>query len=294
MPCAHPIPAVKRKYGGRVILGAPVRNFVRDGRADEVLAGASLLLPCGSCVGCQLSRARSWAIRCSLELQQHLSASFVTLTYEDRYLPPTLQRQHLSAWVKRLRSRLDHPFRFFGCGEYGEKRGRPHYHAILFSASVDEVMFHRSAWRFGFVSADSVNPARISYVAGYCAKKVGPQAAEAEAVDYATGELYTFQPPFVQMSRGGRLRDGRRAFGIGGHVREHWRSWRSFALHSGAQVPVPRYLHASWREHASESEKADLERERLESRMALTIRELDASEAIAKARVRSQSERSKL
>ncbi|AXH77355.1 MAG: replication initiator protein [Microviridae sp.] len=253
--------------------------------ADLLLAEAPFLLPCGSCVGCQISRAREWAIRCSLELQLHPVASFVTLTYAEKYVPPTLSRGpdgHLSRFVRYLRRDVG-KFRFFGCGEYGDQGGRPHYHAILFGTADREAA--QAAWSKGFVTMSEVTPERISYTAGYCAKKLGFFRPKGEEVHFETGEVYVHQPPFLQMSR---------RPGIAGDFRVHWRSWRSSAIWQQRRFPVPRFLHSSWKEHASVSELAALELEKVESRMVPTVRELDAHRDIALSRMRLKSERSVL
>lgn len=288
MPCVHPIPAhrpvslVEGAGSKRVVIGTPVRSFSYD-RMQDVLESAELLLPCGSCVGCQISRAREWAIRCTLEQQFHPVVSFVTLTYADRYVPPTLSRDHLSLFFRYLRRKVG-KVRFFACGEYGEQRQRPHYHALLFGSS-DREAFEVAWGRKGFVTAEPVTPARISYTAGYCAKKLGFFRPKGEEVDFATGEVYTHQPPFLQMSR---------RPGIAGDFRKHWRSWRSSAVWQGRPFPVPRFLHASYKENASESELATLELEKLERSLKPTVRELYASEDIAHSRLRLRSERSQL
>ena len=69
-------------------------------------------------------------------MQLHHKAVFTTLTYSNEHLPPTLDRKHLGGFVKRLRDRLarsepGRTIRFFGCGEYGTRTKRPHYHALL-------------------------------------------------------------------------------------------------------------------------------------------------------------------
>lgn len=285
VPCVYPIPAWRPKspVSGekRVLIGTPVREF-DEVRGQEALVAAELLLPCGSCVGCQISRAREWAIRCSLELQLHSVASFVTLTYSERHVPPTLSRSHLSHFVRYMRRKVG-SFRFFGCGEYGELRERPHYHAILFG-TADEAAAEQS-WGKGFVTMSEVTPERVSYVAGYCAKKLGFFRPKGEEVDYTTGEIYEHQPPFLQMSRNP---------GIAGEFKKFARSWRKTAIWQGREFPVPRFLHASWQESASDQEKAALELERQESRGVPTVRELLASEDIASARIRLKSERAQL
>lgn len=277
MPCMHPIPA-RWQDGGkpRLMAERDVREFCDE--ADDVLQFKSwLFLPCGTCVGCQLSRAREWAIRLALENQEHLVSSFVTLTFAERYVPPTLSRPEYAGFIRSLRKLLPpRSVRHFGCGEYGDTTWRPHYHAILFGTRDREVI--ERAWGKGFATVAPVNPARMAYVAGYCAKKVGwaKDLDGEERVDRETGEVYKYQSPFIQMSR---------RPGIGGAARRHWKSWRSSAIWSGQKVAAPRFLHRSWEEHASESEKAALELERIEKRGFLTVRELDAQELIAKRRV---------
>jgi hypothetical protein len=94
-------------------------------------------LPCGQCIGCRLAHSRDWATRCVHEAHMHDHNCFITLTYSPENLPEggTLVRKHFTDFMKRLRKALavdDISIRFFGCGEYGSKLERPHYHAIIF------------------------------------------------------------------------------------------------------------------------------------------------------------------
>lgn len=248
----------------------------------EPLASGStfMRLPCGGCIGCRLARAREWALRCTLELGSHESTRWCTLTYDEATLPPTLSKRDLSGFVKRVRARGER-VRFFACGEYGERTFRPHYHAILFGLRSEDSV--TASWRKGFARVDPVSPAAISYVAGYCAKKVGWKLESGERVDVETGEVYEYQAPFLLMSR---------RPGIGSAARDFRASWRRFAVHAGSPMPVPRYLHASWLEAASdldvfllESEKRadallrDSSRERLEAGKLLAMSRLNLSAA---------------
>lgn len=216
-----------------------------------------LQLPCGSCIGCRMDRARDWAIRCSLELQAHDAACFATLTYNERYCPPSLVKRDLSAWVKRVQRKLrdERDIRFFGCGEYGEQNGRPHYHAIVYG-TADHPSLH-DAWTKGFVKVDDqIGPGAIAYVAGYATKKQLFREKPHRRTDPETGEEYLYQPPFILMSR---------RPGIGSHAREHWRSWRDSAIWHGEKVPVPRYLHEAWKAQASEAQLEKLKEEKKEN-----------------------------
>lgn len=236
-----------------------------------------------------MSRAREWAVRCTLEWQRHERAAFVTLTYRDQHLPPTLRKDHLSGWLKRLRARLDPVrIRFFACGEYGERTHRPHYHALVFG--VQDTPHFRAAWPYGDrVWADPVTQGRINYVCGYVQKKFGTKEDFEERVDPETGEIYTYQPPFHLMSRGGRG-----GVGIGGHAREHWRSWRKTAIHKGREVPVPRYLHQAWLANATETQIHQLKQEKLSTAVTLTRYSLQAAEKIAESRLNLHSSKRSL
>lgn len=237
--------------------------------------GTFLRLPCGGCVGCRMARAREWALRCTLELREHDSSRWCTLTYDDSHLPPTLVKRDLSGFIKRMRARGER-LRFFGCGEYGERTHRPHYHAILFGLREESRV--QACWPFGFARVDPLTPAAISYVAGYCAKKVGWKLESGERVDYKTGEVFEYQAPFLLMSR---------RPGIGAAARSFSASWRRFAVHAGSPMPVPRYLHASWAASASDLDIFLLESEK---RTEALLRDsskarLEAGEALAVSRL---------
>lgn len=275
MACFHPLRAWRDAQGK-----TSLRREMKD--------STQLQLPCGGCLGCRQDKARGWALRCHLELEQHRHAVFTTLTYDDAHLPPTLQRRDLQLFLKRLRkgtrgSRI----RFFASGEYGEERHRPHYHALLYGISELEADRVDAAWQKGFTKTVAVTPAAIAYVAGYCSKKLGWRMAREERVWPETGEVYTWEPPFIQMSR---------RPGIGGHARQWPQSWRSYAVHGGHRIPVPRFLHESWKATAGPDEIARLEMEREKERLLRdTSKERrEAAELIAIARQRLKGSRRRL
>lgn len=213
-------------------------------------------------MGCREQKAKAWAIRCQLEMQDHGKAAFSTLTYTPKKRPVTLQKRHLQLFLKRLRKTLARQkptrhIRFFAAGEYGERTKLPHYHAIIYGASTDDKETIQKAWGMGHVDTANATPASIAYVAGYSAKKYGEnREAQTERVDPETGEVYTYQPPFLQMSR---------RPGIGATAKKKYRdSWRSFAIMNGVKYPVPRYFHEHWKDTATDKEKEHLENEKHE------------------------------
>lgn len=133
----------------------------------------------------------------------HEANCFVTLTYDDEHLPEdhSLDVKHWQDFAKRLRHHVG-PFRYLHAGEYGDLRGRPHYHACLFG-----VDFHgeRELWRYsggnplyvsprlqriwkhGFATIGALTFESAAYVARYCLKKINGKDADEHYTDKSTG-----------------------------------------------------------------------------------------------------------
>ena len=236
MPCYHPIPAWRSATQVRLHKALP--------------DSTPLHVPCGTCIGCRATRAQHWALRCQLEAQQHPHTSVATLTYGDG-VPPTLSKRDFQLWMKRLREDLHSRIRYFACGEYGEKFGRPHYHAILFGLhhESDKMQYH---WPHGHVYTDNVSIPAIRYVTHYTIKKGWnqPHWKKEERLDPETGELYQWQPPFQLMSR---------RPGIGAAAKQHYKSWAIYAISDGTKISIPRFYKNGYKETASPTEQEETE-----------------------------------
>lgn len=146
--------------------------------------------PCGQCLFCRINARREWIARLLLECSCHQSNQFVTLTYGESQLPTqilpgmptmrsvqnhpavaaqpgTLSKSDLQRFFKRLRK--IGPFRYFAVGEYGENRGRPHYHALLFGCDFTQEELE-AQWKHGHVHIGEVELASISYCVSYLIK----------------------------------------------------------------------------------------------------------------------------
>ena len=102
---------------------------------DKVTGRKWQQVPCGKCLECMRHATTEWALRIMLEALDYEQNSCITLTYNDAHLPEKslLKPKDTQDWLKRLRKALSPvKVRFFLSGEYGSKRGRPHYHVILF------------------------------------------------------------------------------------------------------------------------------------------------------------------
>lgn len=156
-------------------------------------------VPCGQCIGCRLERSRVWAMRCVHEASLHESNCFLTLTYDDAHLPVgnTLVKRHFQLFMKRLRKFAKCKISFFHCGEYGERSGRPHYHALIFGydfpdkvlrpSSGEDKLFRSESldclWGLGFCSIGAVSFESAAYCARYCLKKITGDTAAAHYGD---------------------------------------------------------------------------------------------------------------
>lgn len=129
---------------------------------------------CKQCLQCRIARQSGLALQCVMEQSQSLCADFWTLTYRDA--PEEFDYKDFSLFLKRLRKWNRSagnlmPIRYFACGEYGSKSGRPHYHALIFNAlSPDTDRLRTRLWPHGFVYIGTVTHSSIRYTARYCLK----------------------------------------------------------------------------------------------------------------------------
>lgn len=142
-------------------------------------------VPCRVCIECRLNYTKEWAVRIVNEASLYNNNCFLTLTYNDVNLPTdnNVHKRDLQLFVKRLRKHLPTTkIRYFGCGEYGGKFGRPHYHIIIFNWYPSDSYFDKSCdkmrsptleklWPFGFTSVGDVNFNSARYVASYIVKQ---------------------------------------------------------------------------------------------------------------------------
>lgn len=204
MLCKYPIEIKSSKHGEHVI---------RD--------TASMLFPCGKCMICRISRSLNWANRILLEVQSHEKNSFVTLTYNNFFVPikdSLLQfnEKDMELFFKKLRKRYPkRQLSYFYCAEYGSENGRPHYHIALFGVGQDEIDVIKSCWTFvykkekyplGFVYTGELNKHTARYITGYILKGANYEtdkknSKDKKAVDKVEKHLCGRRPEFQRMSR---------------------------------------------------------------------------------------------
>lgn len=103
--------------------------------------------PCDRCWSCRENYVSDWVGRCLAEAdcgEDGLPQTCCTLSLT--YAPPTdpldlahrvVDPYHFQLFMKRLRN-AGHKVRYLVAGEYGDKKGRSHFHAILFFSHLAE------------------------------------------------------------------------------------------------------------------------------------------------------------
>lgn len=242
MACFHPlhrfVRGMRKDQNGQLKEDA----VVVSGNVQHLRYGKTVLtnyeeIPCGKCEGCRADYAREWATRIMLECKKYEHNYMVTLTYDDEHLPKvigvdwktgeykelsTLVPRHVQLFLKKLRKAYTKGqygeikfdphtgIRYYMCGEYGDQKGRAHYHIIFFNLPIPDLkdwqvnkkgymqeksQLIENIWGMGLTSVCPVTYEVALYVASYVMKKrKGPTAKE----EY---ELRNQVPEYTNMSR---------------------------------------------------------------------------------------------
>lgn len=139
---------------------------------------------CGKCVECQDRYSKEWALRCSLEAKKYDYNCFITLTYAEA--PDSVSKRDFQLFIKRLRKKIQPlKIKYFGCGEYGDLKGRPHYHINIFGWQPTDLYFWSKSksnseifrsktiedlWSYGFSTVQKCDFNTVKYTALYMQK----------------------------------------------------------------------------------------------------------------------------
>lgn len=163
-------------------------------------------VPCGKCYECLIQKSNEWAYRVCLEAKDK-PACMITLTYNEESLPDgqAVSKAELQKFIKRLRKKISPcAIKYFGCGEYGKKFSRPHYHVVIIGWKPDDLLYfytdnkhtplYRSQtietlWKKGFSSVGELNLKTARYAVKYLQKnpphKQKPFTLMSKGIGYA-------------------------------------------------------------------------------------------------------------
>lgn len=135
-------------------------------------------VPCGYCEDCRRVTQNEWFFRAYMEYMDCIGSGgavyFPTLTYDDDHLPSVelpvdddilrvgcFSTEHIRSMMRKMRVYLQRDgyeykgLKYIVCSEFGDTKGRPHYHMLLFipfPLSTDYVLdLLRKSWVNGFV-----------------------------------------------------------------------------------------------------------------------------------------------
>nr|QJB21353.1 MAG: replication initiator protein [Microvirus sp.] len=154
-------------------------------RVRDPGTGAPLwqFVPCSKCPACIANRKNDWTGRLNAEGMCAAATYFVTLTYRDE--PEDFQYRDVQLMLKRLRkaaAERNFSVRFFCVGERGNKKGRIHWHLLLFLDRPINFLIPKPGelWRFwphGWTQLKRVEKSdmlrSIRYVSKYAIKSMG-------------------------------------------------------------------------------------------------------------------------
>lgn len=170
MSCVRPKTIVNPRYKG---LDAESLH-----RLSERLYGVSfppnywINVSCGNCLGCQKRKFFGYRMRLLYELNKYPNSIFVTLTFDN----PSLSRfkdnpnRSLCLFLDRFRKKYGRQVRHWFVAEYGSKRGRLHYHGILFNCNLgnDDL---QGLWKYGNTFVGYANEVTAKYIVKYLTKQ---------------------------------------------------------------------------------------------------------------------------
>jgi hypothetical protein len=176
-------------------LSMAAHDYARHGKMDQCVIdhyldnhSAFIAVPCRKCLECLKARSAEWSARLRTELDYEINVLghdcyFVTLTISPEFLhlftsfgkvDPSKCSKLLGSFFRSLKDSYRCSFRHFCIAEYGERRGRLHFHCLFFnppaSLETDGVHLHyskngvrmgsspvlRRFWKYGFNDSGKV------------------------------------------------------------------------------------------------------------------------------------------
>lgn len=137
-------------------------------------------VPCRDCSRCRYNKLHDWLGRCYAESLHATMTVVLTLTYRDRegFDGVTAHYEDVQNMLKHLRAD-GFPVRYIVCKEWGTKKGRVHWHIVLFFQDMaplfefNQTKYEWKYWRWGYTYADVCDYHSLKYVMKYVLKEEG-------------------------------------------------------------------------------------------------------------------------
>lgn len=170
MSCVRPKRIINPKYKG--LMASQIRAESQRLFGVDFPPNYYISIPCGNCLDCQKRKFTGYRMRLLYELQKYPHSIFVTLTFDNPSLSEFKDNPNksLRLFLDRFRKKYGKQVRHWFVAEYGSKRGRLHYHGILFNCDIgnDEL---ESLWKYGNTFVGYANEATAKYIVKYLTKQ---------------------------------------------------------------------------------------------------------------------------
>lgn len=175
MKCINPITIVNKKFKEEGNKNIDERESTKK----------YIEVPCGKCINCRNTKSTEWGMRIQHEADNYNivnEITITTLTYNKDNLDYrySLKKKDVQDFMKRLRVNREragykNKIKYFIAGEYGTRKKRPHYHALLYGVNPldeKEKELINKSWGKGYVYPEMIKQGNSAamYVAKYINK----------------------------------------------------------------------------------------------------------------------------
>lgn len=136
-------------------------------------------IPCGTCFACQKRKRKEIQFRLIQELLSHKQSTFITLTFDEKYLEEFKDdyKRPLMLYIDRLRKHLGYRPKYWFTSEFGDENhhtGRLHFHGFLFGTSPKDLPYkvQREKWFYGISWTEPALVDSCSYATKYITKQL--------------------------------------------------------------------------------------------------------------------------
>lgn len=130
-----------------------------------------ITVSCGKCINCQKRKFNDYRMRLLYELNRYPRSIFVTLTFDESNLKRFKGNPNKSIrlFLDRVRKVYGKQVRHWFVAEFGKKRGRLHYHGILFNCRMENEELEKY-WQYGNTFVGYANEITAKYIVKYLTK----------------------------------------------------------------------------------------------------------------------------
>lgn len=164
-------------------------KVIEDYRTGKTGEKPVFFTKCGKCFACRCEKARAWTFKIFLEAKETEEKCFLTLTLRNNE-QKSLDKEQPKNFIKRLRKSIlpnGVKIKNLTCGEYGEKKKRPHYHIVMLGWQPKDLVWGgktakgndwyfsktiKKTWGLGRITVQHFHYKEVGYISLYLNKNL--------------------------------------------------------------------------------------------------------------------------